>query len=209
MVRPDLVANAACLSQLGNNKARYLLAQGRRQEAADLLAHCYESAKEANLVFALATTRLLQAICAAGAGAGKSNALDFFAQALAMTEAEEYRRLYLDEGEAALRLLRLAYKEGIRPGYTAHLLAHFEVALSGRGPSPEPIQAGLADPLSERELEIVDLLSTGRTNAEIAHELVVSPNTVKTHLQRIYEKLGVHNRRAAVSRARELNLVKH
>ena len=67
--------------------------------------------------------------------------------------------------------------------------------------------ASLIEPLSERELEVLKLLRTDLSGPEIARELMVSLNTVRTHTQNIYAKLGVNNRRAAVHRAEELDLL--
>jgi LuxR family transcriptional regulator, maltose regulon positive regulatory protein len=64
----------------------------------------------------------------------------------------------------------------------------------------------LIEPLSERELEVLRLLRTDLTGPEIARELVVSLNTMRTHTKNIYSKLGVDNRRAAIRRAEELKL---
>ena len=69
-----------------------------------------------------------------------------------------------------------------------------------------PVKQGLIEPLSERELEVLRLLGTGLNGPEIARELVVSLNTMRTHTKNIYSKLGVNNRRAAVRRAEELDL---
>jgi LuxR family maltose regulon positive regulatory protein len=63
------------------------------------------------------------------------------------------------------------------------------------------------DPLSERERDVLRLLGTELSGPEIARELVVSLNTVRTHTKHIYTKLGVNNRRAAVRRAEQLNLL--
>jgi LuxR family maltose regulon positive regulatory protein len=60
----------------------------------------------------------------------------------------------------------------------------------------------LIEPLSERELEVLQLISEGLTNPEIASRLFLSPHTVKTHAHNIYSKLGVHNRTQAVTSAR-------
>jgi LuxR family maltose regulon positive regulatory protein len=65
----------------------------------------------------------------------------------------------------------------------------------------------LIEPLSERELEILQLIAEGLTNPEIAAQLYLSLNTVKAHTRNIYGKLGVHNRTQAVSRARALGLL--
>ena len=62
----------------------------------------------------------------------------------------------------------------------------------------------LEEPLSERELEVLALLASGRTNAEIARDLFVALGTVKSHLNNIYRKLGAANRAEAVTRAREM-----
>ena len=63
------------------------------------------------------------------------------------------------------------------------------------------------DPLSERELEMLALLATGRSNSEIARELFVAMGTVKSHAGNIYRKLDAKNRAEAIGRARELNLL--
>jgi LuxR family maltose regulon positive regulatory protein len=65
----------------------------------------------------------------------------------------------------------------------------------------------LIEPLSERELEVLRLLETDLGGPDIARELVVSLSTVRTHTQNIYAKLGVNNRRAAIRRAAELDLL--
>lgn len=61
--------------------------------------------------------------------------------------------------------------------------------------------------VSAREFEVLELLAAGRSNKEIAGKLNVSPNTVKTHVARLYEKLEVKRRTEAVLRARELGLL--
>ena len=78
------------------------------------------------------------------------------------------------------------------------------------GGAPQPAgaqQSALPDPLSERELEVLRQLDTGLTGPEIARQLFVSLNTLRTHTKRIFTKLDVNNRAAAVRRARELGLL--
>lgn len=132
-------------------------------------------------------------------------ALEAIAAALIHAKAEEYVRLFLDEGPPMAALLQQAAKSGLAPDYAAHLLAAFP---SGEKPLESPIETQpLPDPLSDRELEVLSLLAAGHSNPEIAHELVVSVGTVKTHTSHIYTKLNVRNRAEAVKRAIELKLV--
>ena len=70
-----------------------------------------------------------------------------------------------------------------------------------------PVQHDLVEPLSERELDVLRLLGTDLDGPDIARELMVSLNTLRTHTKSIYAKLGVNNRRAAVRRAAELELL--
>jgi LuxR family maltose regulon positive regulatory protein len=65
---------------------------------------------------------------------------------------------------------------------------------------------GLVEPLSERELDVLRLLGSDLSGPDIARELMVSLNTLRTHTKNIYMKLGVNNRRAALRRAQELDL---
>jgi LuxR family maltose regulon positive regulatory protein len=65
----------------------------------------------------------------------------------------------------------------------------------------------LVDELSDREIEVINLIANGSTNQEIAQELVLSLYTVKSHARNIYSKLGVKNRTEAVARARMLGLL--
>ncbi|HEX2181668.1 MAG TPA: response regulator transcription factor [Rubrobacteraceae bacterium] len=76
------------------------------------------------------------------------------------------------------------------------------------GAPPRPSEPRrLDDPLSERELEVLSLLASGRTNSEIARDLFISVGTVKSHTGNIYRKLDAKNRAEAVSRAGDLNLL--
>jgi LuxR family maltose regulon positive regulatory protein len=69
------------------------------------------------------------------------------------------------------------------------------------------IVPGLVEPLSSRDIEVLQLLAAGRRNQEIARELVVAVSTVKKHVSHIFDKLGAANRTQATARARELGLL--
>ncbi|HYF26775.1 MAG TPA: response regulator transcription factor [Baekduia sp.] len=82
------------------------------------------------------------------------------------------------------------------------------VRMVGRGMTVfEPVEEPAGPPLSEREREVLGLMSSGATNAEIAKRLHLSPHTVKEHTSGVYRKLGVRNRTQAVQRAQRLGLL--
>jgi LuxR family maltose regulon positive regulatory protein len=101
-----------------------------------------------------------------------------------------------------MALLEVAVDRGITREYAARLLR-----AAGREPDRTSREHELVEPLSDREREVLRLLATDLSGPEIAGELVVSLNTVRTHTHRIYAKLGVNNRRLAIRRARELDLL--
>jgi DNA-binding CsgD family transcriptional regulator len=81
-------------------------------------------------------------------------------------------------------------------------------AEDGEPPGPLVAQEQLEDPLSERELEVLSILASGKTNSEAARDLFVSVGTVKSHTGNIYRKLGARNRADALNRARSLGLIR-
>jgi LuxR family maltose regulon positive regulatory protein len=121
--------------------------------------------------------------------------------ALALAEPEGYVRIFVDEGPPMATLLRAAARHQIADGYVRRLLDG-----CGQAAANPSARQGLVEPLSERELEVLRLLGTDLDGPEIARQLIVSLNTLRTHTKNIYAKLGVNNRRAAVRRARELGL---
>jgi LuxR family transcriptional regulator, maltose regulon positive regulatory protein len=137
-------------------------------------------------------------------------------RALTLAEPEGYVRLFLDEGAPMAQLLRDAAARRVRPDYTSKLLAGFDVEQPqnvGESPQPDrpvaatPAAHQLIEPLSQRELEVLRLFATELSGPEIARELVIGLSTVRTHTKSIYSKLSVTNRRAAVQRAIELDLI--
>jgi LuxR family maltose regulon positive regulatory protein len=123
-------------------------------------------------------------------------------RALLLAEPEAYARLFVDEGATMAGLLEAVASRSAIRAYAQRLLSLFG--------THEPVaptvdrSTGLAEPLSEREREVLRLLATEMSGPEIARLLVVSLHTVRTHTKRIYTKLGVNSRRAAVVRAVEL-----
>ena len=123
-------------------------------------------------------------------------------RALTLAEPEGYVRIFVDEGRPMTSLLRAVAKQGPADGYVRRLLGAL-----GATADRAPVSQNLVDPLSARELDVLRLLGSDLDGPDIARELVVSLNTVRTHTKNIYAKLGVNSRRAAVRLARELDLM--
>ncbi len=182
---------------------RLLIARHRYDDAIALLDRLGEAAGDRRPGSTI-EIGLLRALGRHAAGEHQQALADLgraFAQA---PEPEGYVRLSLDEGAPMRSLLQTATEAG-----DDTLRAH-ALRLLGHEGAPQPAgaqQSALPDPLSERELEVLRQLDTGLTGPEIARQLFVSLNTLRTHTKRIFTKLDVNNRAAAVRRARELGLL--
>lgn len=133
-------------------------------------------------------------------------ALESLAEALVLAQPEGYLRTFLDGGVPLRQLIEEAAAGGIAQDYAAQLLLAFDVGVeTGSAPVPSPPE--LAEPLSERELQVLRLLRTDLTSSDIANRLFISTNTARTHIKNVYGKLDVHRRDEAVQRAQELGLL--
>jgi LuxR family maltose regulon positive regulatory protein len=137
---------------------------------------------------------------AAGDHSSAAVALD---RALARAEPEGWVRIFVDELPALAPLLRAAARQGATGAHARTVLAAAPVDAVPPAGAP---RSGLVDELSPRELDVLRLLRSDLSGPEIARELIVSLNTVRTHTKNIYMKLGVNTRREAVRRAAELDL---
>ncbi len=187
--------------------ARVLIAQQRWNEALPLLARLAEEAETGGRFGRLIEILVLQAM-ARQAQRDTAQALIALEKALAMGEPEGYVRIFVEQGAPMATLLQQAAARGITPQYVSGLLAAFgteenEIAAA---PSP-PTTPSLVEPLTGRELEVLQLLGEGCSNRDIAGALVITLNGVKKHTSNIYGKLGVHSRTQAVVRAQELGLL--
>jgi LuxR family maltose regulon positive regulatory protein len=195
--------------------ARVLMAQhkskeveGSIHEVLGLVGRLLRAAEEGGRTGSMITILVLQALVHESQG-DISAALVSLERALTLAEPEGYLRIFVDEGPPMARLLYEALSHGIAPEYVQRLLVAF--------PMPEPEQKGSSlmratesewiEHLSKRETEVLQLISEGLTNQEIASRLYLSLNTVKVHTRNIYGKLGVHHRTSAVARARALGFL--
>ena len=130
-------------------------------------------------------------------------------RALTLAEPEGFIRIFVDEGPPMARLLYEALSRGIAPDYVQRLLTATPTDIPEQSDSSQrQVQdTGLVEPLSERELEVLQLIAEGLTNQEIGSRLYLSPNTVKVHAHNIYGKLGVNNRTQAGARANALGIL--
>jgi LuxR family maltose regulon positive regulatory protein len=187
---------------------RLLLAEGGREgaearldEAIDLTRRLVAEAERGGWNGAAIDALVAQALARHSHG-DLPGALDSLALAFGLAEPEGYVRIFVDEGPAMDALLKEAARQGLAPSYIALLQAAFATT---RGVAQR--KRSLVEPLSDRELEVLRLLTTDMSGPEIAAHLVVSLHTVRTHTKNIYAKLGVSSRRAAVRRAAEFELL--
>jgi LuxR family maltose regulon positive regulatory protein len=127
-------------------------------------------------------------------------------EALTLAEPGGFIRLFVDEGLPMIELLRNVGSEGAnRKEYIGRLLAAF--GKQDQVQPSSPVLQPFVEPLSPRELEVLQLIAEGLSNDEIGKRLYLALDTVKGHNRRIFDKLQVQRRTEAVARARELGLL--
>jgi LuxR family maltose regulon positive regulatory protein len=200
--------------------ARVLLASHRPDQAAGLLERLHDLAVTQGRTGSVIEVRALQALALAASG-DQLAGLRALAEALALAGPEGYVRVFVDEGAPMARLLgrltaaqrtgQVASPGAVPPQYLDRLARAFQPG-GPRAAAPTTPQlagvAGLVEPLSDRELQVLALLAAGRSNQQIAEQLVVVLDTVKKHVGHILDKLGAANRTQAVARARALGLLR-
>jgi LuxR family maltose regulon positive regulatory protein len=186
--------------------ARIRLAQGRHANVEKMLTGKSPLALAGNR-----TIRQLESNLLLAAAVAEQNrlpeAFKLIESCLELAEPEGYVRVFLDVGESVRELL-VAYLRLAAPVqklYAQKLLDAF--SNSGAAISPHPQPDGLIEPLSTRELEVLHLMALGKTNEEIARQLVVARGTIKAHAASIYRKLDAANRTEAVSHARQMGIL--
>lgn len=186
--------------------ARVLIVQFRQDRESEtlddlmqMLERLHDAAKKGRRTASLIEILVLQALTFEAQDDFEA-AIIPLEQALTLAEPEGYARIFISEGPPMVRLLDQALSQEISPNYVRRLKAKF--------PLEEVEHAlGLIDPLSQRELEVLQLIAGGLTNQEIADQLYLALNTVKVHTRNIYGKLDTHHRAEAIAKARRLGLL--
>jgi LuxR family maltose regulon positive regulatory protein len=179
---------------------RLLLDLGRPEQASALVERMAAKAAAEGRLNRLIPLRVLQALALEALGR-REEAVAALGRAVALAAPEGYVRAFLDQGPAVAPLLPLV--RDTAPAFVARLAA--ALGASEAGPAGAPAQ--LVEALTERELELLKLLTEGLSNEELSRRLYISLNTTKWHLKSIFGKLAAGNRTQAVARARELALV--
>ena len=190
--------------------ARILLAQDRPGQALALLDRLYAAAAAQGRTGSLIEAGALLALARAATG-DEAGAITALAGALLLACPQGRVRVFADEGPpmaALLGRLIAAQRTGqAAAGVPLGYLARLQRAFGSGQPARDPVPSGIVDPLTSRELEVLEKLAAGRSNQAIARELVVTLDTVKKHVGHVLGKLGAANRTEAVARARELSLI--
>jgi LuxR family maltose regulon positive regulatory protein len=213
LLRQRNLAAAAHLAQtheLPISQARVQLAQGDPSAALAVLEPLRRQMEAKNWQDERLRVMVLQAV-ALHAHGEKEKAIQLLGDALALAEPGGFIRIFVDEGFPMAQLLSEAVARGIMPDYVDRLLAVFGAeeqkskAKSYLPPAP-PAQPPI-EPLSQRELTVLQLMAQGLSNREISERLFLALSTVKGHNRNIFDKLQVQRRTEAVARARELGLL--
>ena len=188
--------------------AKLMMALARAGDALMLLDPILSRAEHEGRIETVIQIQIYRSLALQAQG-DATQALAALERALTLAEPSGYIRLFVDEGEPMARLLHQAAERGIAPEYVCKLLSAFRpttptdtVQSTIRNRKSEIIE-----PLSERELEVLRLLAADLSSPEIAQQLYLAVNTVRSHVKSIYGKLDVHSRYEAIVRARELRLL--
>ena len=206
--------------------AKVLMAQDTdtgRKQAAGLIRQLYEFVTDTHSKRFQIDVLALEALFRWSQGK-ESEALERLTHSLQIAEPHGYIRLFIDLGPQMADLLRMLAKHNVSVGYIGKIMAVFreeaqgleliaadkESSLSGATASTLPDRPAiqpLVEPLTKRELDVLEMLEKRLSNKEIAAKLFISPKTVKKHLDNIYGKLNVNSRLQAVEKAVALGIL--
>lgn len=187
--------------------ASLLLAQNHPRDALTLLNDLEKHATRGGRTRSLISIHILHALAHEALDQTKA-AREHITQALQLAAPEGYSRAFLDEGQLIAELLPKVHH--ITPAFVDKIIDGLQKQESKSSISPpeiSPPAPKLIEPLTRRELQVIQLIAAGYSNQEIADELVIALSTVKRHISNIYGKTGVKSRTQAVLQATELGLI--
>jgi LuxR family maltose regulon positive regulatory protein len=199
-------AQAAHTHDIPLSQARVYLAQGDPAAALAVLEPARRQMEAKGWEDERLKVMLLQALAFQAHGQ-QDQAVQLLGDALAPAQLGGFIRSFVDEGKPMAQLLAQAAARGMMPGYIGALLAACDADAQQRSDTAAPRDQPLVEPLSLRELEILQLIAQGLSNQAISERLFLALSTVKGHNQRIFDKLQVQRRTEAIARARELGLL--
>jgi len=177
------------------------------QDVQQFIQQLLIAAKEGERAGSLIELFILQALCLQ-AQDEPSHAIESLQQALMLAEPESYIRIFVDEGSDMFDLLSLAESKGITPIYVRKLLCAFDSDVQENRQTIVSSVANIPnDPLSKRELKVLQLIAQGLSNREIGERLFLALDTIKGHNRRIFSKLQAKNRTEAIARAKSLDIL--
>ncbi len=204
----DAAAHLAQTHEIPFSQARVYLAQRDPAAALAVLEPLRQQMEAKGWADELLKVMILQTIALHAYGE-KDKAVQLLNEALALAEPGGFIRIFVDEGEVMRSLIEKLSCKRDHPlsGYVDKLLAAFAQPMAAPNTTSMRQKSDMIEPLSERELEVLKLLRSDLSGPEIAQQLIVSLNTLRTHTKNIFYKLGVNNRRAAIRRAEELKII--
>ena len=193
--------------ELPASRARVHLAQGEPSAALLLLEPLCQQVEAQGLIDERLSLTVLMALAHHASGA-REMALQSLSEALTLATPGGFIRVFVDEGLPMGQLLAAASAHGLMPDYTARLLDALHMQRRQREDKSlvSPAQP-LIDGLSQRELEVLQLMADGLSNHEIGERLFLAVSTIKGHNRNIFDKLHVQRRTEAVARAHELGIL--
>jgi LuxR family maltose regulon positive regulatory protein len=183
--------------------ARVQLAARKYAEAEAVLAQLLALAQEEGRTRAVIKAMALQALVFQAQSATEQ-AIKTIMQALVLAEPEEYVRTFTEEGAGMTALLKRVQAAHRTKAVSPRIAPEYLALLLAASVEQETVVNAV---LSDREMEILQLISSGLSNQEIADQLIISMNTVKWHVRQIFNKLNANSRTQVLARAKELKLL--
>lgn len=183
---------------LGLVQAKVLIAEGNLKQARLYLEGCIKMAEQNGWEYGKLAAQLQLVTIMESSFA----ACELLKLIILQSEPQSFIQSFVKTGVPLLPLIQEVARQGVAPEYAGKIMQAID-----QNSGISIVNDSLVEPLSDREMEVLNLVAAGMTNRQIADHMIVSVGTVKTHVHHIYGKLEVLNRAQAIRRARELHLL--